>query len=112
MSLIPAFAFVGVASGRPARSVTSPVSSRTHFVPAPRNAWRLTMLPSRYTTSPPTKAPAVTIRKPMIDSAIGIVRSAGLPARSTSETRRTSRATTISVECVVARTRAVPSVSE
>ena len=44
-SLIPALALVGVASGSVARSVTSPVSSLIHFVPAPRNAWRLTMLP-------------------------------------------------------------------
>ena len=45
-SLIPARIFVGVASGSGARSSTSPVSRRIHFVPAPRNAWRLTMLPS------------------------------------------------------------------
>ena len=43
------------------------------------------MLPRAYTTSPPTNAPAVTINSPTIDSTIGTVRSAGLPARMTSE---------------------------
>ena len=44
-SLMPALALVGVASGSVARSATSPMSSRIHFVPAPRNACRLTMFP-------------------------------------------------------------------
>ena len=68
------------------------------------------MLPNRYTTSPPMYAPAVTMRKPMIPSAIGIVRSVGFPARRPSDTSNTSSATTMRVEWVVARTRAVPSV--
>ena len=47
----------------------------------------------------------------MSERAIGMVRSAGPPARMTSEMTRSRRATTISVEWSVARTRAVPSVS-
>ena len=39
-------ALIGLAGAIVARSVRSPVSSRIHFVPGPRKAWRLTMLPS------------------------------------------------------------------
>ena len=110
-SLIPARILVGVDSGSVARSVTSPVSSRIHLIPVPRNAWRLTMFPNTYATSPPTKAPAVTIRKPTIDRAIGSVRSVPAPPRMTADTIRRTSATTMSVLCRVARVRAVPSVS-
>ena len=55
--------------------------------------------------------PAVTMRNPMIERTIGMVRSAGCPMRTMSETITTSRPTTINVEWMVARTRAAPSVS-
>ena len=42
---MPAFALVGVASGSVAEVRHVADVERIHFVPAPRKAWRLTMLP-------------------------------------------------------------------
>ena len=49
------------------------------------------MFPNTYTTSPPTYAPAATIRKPMIDRTTGTVLSVGFDARIPSEINRRSK---------------------
>jgi hypothetical protein len=56
-------ALVGYLVSLVLRQPVSAGSSAIHFVPAPRKAWRLTMFPSTYTTSPPTYAPAARTRK-------------------------------------------------
>jgi len=43
--LIPSFALIGRPSGIEPSSSVSAGSIASHFVPAPRNAWRLTMFP-------------------------------------------------------------------
>ena len=98
-SLMPARIFVGVASGSVARSATSPVSSLIHFVPAPRNACRLTMFPNTKTTSPPTNAPAVSTIVPARRSATASPSATWSTAaiRDTSEMRINAEPTTMIV---------------